>query len=627
MKKIFGLLLLTSVLAFGANQYKQPNASIFYQTLTLPKLTPAGIVVNTTGGTLGTETLLPVANGGTNSSIALNNKRLIVSNGGTIGELGTVGQSGYLLTSNGTGTLPTWQAAAGGFANPMTTTGDMIYSSSGSTATRLGIGSGNSVLTVSGGIPIWSPTVTNSKAPTIQVLTSGSGTYTLPTNPSPQYIVVTMIGGGGGGAGSGASAGTAANAGGNTNFGGAGFIQAGGGPGGQFNTNAPIGGTNVTAGGNTIVNVQGGYGGNGGQAAVDSGGHGCVSPFGGAGAGGYGDTNTAGFGAIVNSGSGGGGGSSTAVAGDASGGACGGYVISMISSPSSTYSYNVGGSGTAGGAGPSGNAGGAGGSGVIIVQEFYPSLSVNNGATTAIVSNTTKASFNSVYLVNTSGNTVAMTMPNPSSFPAYGSAIEFKDRGGTFQTNNLTIGPFGSESFDGVAGNFVVKGKYQDTKWVTDGTNWFSSSVPENLSARYTGATVTATLSAGGTLAGTGLFQLQYTTKDFDDNSSYNATGGIYTCPVTGKYEVTASVGITAATASAAAFASLYTQLAGAIHAGQTVWFATAATKPVVPVVSDMVNCTSGQTISTAVNISAGTTPSIASSLISNFIWIRKLGN
>ena len=42
-----------------------------------------------------------------------------------------------------------------GMTNPMTTTGDTIYSSSGSTPARLGIGSTGNVLTVSGGLPVW----------------------------------------------------------------------------------------------------------------------------------------------------------------------------------------------------------------------------------------------------------------------------------------------------------------------------------------------------------------------------------------------------------------------------------------------------------------------------------------
>jgi hypothetical protein len=42
-----------------------------------------------------------------------------------------------------------------GMTNPMTTTGDMVYSSSGSTPARLGIGSTGQVITVAGGIPTW----------------------------------------------------------------------------------------------------------------------------------------------------------------------------------------------------------------------------------------------------------------------------------------------------------------------------------------------------------------------------------------------------------------------------------------------------------------------------------------
>lgn len=48
-----------------------------------------------------------------------------------------------------------WSADAAGMVNPMTTTGDTIYSSPGSTPQRLGIGSSGQVLTVAGGVPSW----------------------------------------------------------------------------------------------------------------------------------------------------------------------------------------------------------------------------------------------------------------------------------------------------------------------------------------------------------------------------------------------------------------------------------------------------------------------------------------
>ena len=68
------------------------------------------------------------------------------------------GQFAYLKDTNVT-TYYTGSAWANldttGMTNPMTTTGDTIYSSSGSTPARLGIGSTGQVLTVAGGVPTW----------------------------------------------------------------------------------------------------------------------------------------------------------------------------------------------------------------------------------------------------------------------------------------------------------------------------------------------------------------------------------------------------------------------------------------------------------------------------------------
>jgi hypothetical protein len=64
---------------------------------------------------------------------------------------GTTGQ--ILSKTTDTDLDFTW--VNGGMSNPMTTTGDTIYSSSGSTPARLGIGSTGEVLTVAAGIPSW----------------------------------------------------------------------------------------------------------------------------------------------------------------------------------------------------------------------------------------------------------------------------------------------------------------------------------------------------------------------------------------------------------------------------------------------------------------------------------------
>lgn len=192
-------------------------------------------------------------------------------------------------------------------------------------------------------------------AATQQVLLSGSGTYTAPSNV--KFLRVRLVGGGGGGAPGNALT-TAATAGGNTTFstltanGGSPGISTGGGSGGG------------ASGGN--VNLAGGTGQNGVLLANSPGGHGGISPLG---RGGWGGSATnPGTAAKANSGSGGGGGGSAGATLAGGGGGSGGYVETIIASPAATYSYSVG----AGGAGAVGTInGGAGGSGLIIIDEFY----------------------------------------------------------------------------------------------------------------------------------------------------------------------------------------------------------------------------------------------------------------
>ena len=69
----------------------------------------------------------------------------------------TIGSSGYVLTTNGSGTLA-WTAPSGiGFVNPMTDTGDIIIGGLSGTPRKLSIGSQYQSLTVSSlGAPRWS---------------------------------------------------------------------------------------------------------------------------------------------------------------------------------------------------------------------------------------------------------------------------------------------------------------------------------------------------------------------------------------------------------------------------------------------------------------------------------------
>lgn len=65
------------------------------------------------------------------------------------------GTDGHVLTlASG---IPSWAAPTSGFANPMTTEGDLILATTGGTATRLGIGANTYVLTSNGTTASWQP--------------------------------------------------------------------------------------------------------------------------------------------------------------------------------------------------------------------------------------------------------------------------------------------------------------------------------------------------------------------------------------------------------------------------------------------------------------------------------------
>lgn len=68
-----------------------------------------------------------------------------------------------------------------GMTNPMTTTGDTIYSSSGSTPARLGIGSTGQVLTVAGGVPSWATPASGGGMTLLETLTLSGASVTSST--------------------------------------------------------------------------------------------------------------------------------------------------------------------------------------------------------------------------------------------------------------------------------------------------------------------------------------------------------------------------------------------------------------------------------------------------------------
>lgn len=226
----------------------------------------------------------------------------------------------------------------------------------------------------SGNVLVWNGSAWISSypsVPSITVYTSGSGTYTVPTNA--RYLVVEMVGGGGGGAGG--ANGSVGTSGGNTTFGTSLLTCSGGGGGTIASTGLFGSGGSASIGvGATGVAIAGGQGTSGtfqsvgysGFVASSSGGN---SAFGG---GGGGQENQAGGSGATNSGGGGAGGGCVAnTSALGGGGGAGGYIKAYITTLAATYSYSVGTGGGGGAGGSGGYAGGAGGSGIIIVTAFF----------------------------------------------------------------------------------------------------------------------------------------------------------------------------------------------------------------------------------------------------------------
>lgn len=293
--------------------------------------------VNTAGGT-GTASwswtyepvldgAIPVTNGGTGLT-TLTSGSVLVGAGTSNPSLVAPSTSGNILTSNGS----TW------------------ISSAASAATNTTI--------------------------TYQRFTSGSGTYTAHTSPSPLYLIVTIIGSGGGGSGSGTAGGNDGAAGNNSTFG-TSLLTAGGGSAGVWANNGGAGGTNtINSPAITVQNLAGSRG-QGVSVTANGGGQYQMGGYGGPSALGIvcagGTLNAAAPSPPANVGCGGGGGATNSTANNYSGGGGGGggTLVARIDSPSATYSYAVGAAASGGSGGTNGFAGASSSAGLIVVEEHY----------------------------------------------------------------------------------------------------------------------------------------------------------------------------------------------------------------------------------------------------------------
>lgn len=375
-KKITDLNLLTSgsfattdvlpIVDVSANETKKTRILDFDARYIVTPFTTNGDMVYQSAGiparlAIGASSTVQVSTGTAPSWATLVDANVSASAGIARTKLAS-GTASHVLINDGSGVMSSEAALAisrGGTNNGSlaVTAGGVVYTD-GTKLVNVGAGTSGQVLSSNGAsAPSWA-TAGSTTGPTYQTFTSGSGTYTTPANV--RWIKVSMIGGGGGGAGSGTSPGAAGD-GVDSTF-------------STFTANKGIkavttgGGAGGSASGGS-VHLTGGRGGQGSGASNTDGGQGGSSHFGGNGPGG--GIADVGFAAAANSGSGGGGAGDSTTVPSAGGGGAGGYLEGVIINPSASYSYAVGGGGSAGTAGTGGFAGGAGAAGVIIVEEHY----------------------------------------------------------------------------------------------------------------------------------------------------------------------------------------------------------------------------------------------------------------
>jgi hypothetical protein len=106
---------------------------------------------------------------------------------------GTTGQ--VLAKASNTDMDFVWSADAAGMVNPMTTTGDTIYSSPGSTPVRLPIGSTGQGLAVVAGIPAWTASATSTLTTTGDMLYASAANTLARVGVGSTGNVLTVAGG------------------------------------------------------------------------------------------------------------------------------------------------------------------------------------------------------------------------------------------------------------------------------------------------------------------------------------------------------------------------------------------------------------------------------------------------
>ena len=144
-----------------------------------------------------------------------------------------------------------------------------------------------------------------------------------------------------------------------------------------------------------------------------------------------------------------------------------------------------------------------------------------NPASSATYSLSASVDYGSTFLVNSANGAMTFNLPAASA----GFSFTVDDSGFDASTNNITIHRHGSESINGVAGDFIISVSGASLTFNTDGTNWFVTSSAVNNYSR-SGPVYSPLLSTGSTVGW--LFNIS-TSTTCAVGDTYTTNGHTYT--------------------------------------------------------------------------------------------------
>lgn len=167
----------------------------------------------------------------------------------------------------------------------------------------------------------------------------------------------------------------------------------------------------------------------------------------------------------------------------------------------------------------------------------------------------------------------SITLPDPTLAKR---VITIKDKTGTSPTNPITVVRFGSENIEGVAADYLLRGKKGSWTFMSDGTDWWvvdhtrAPDIAAYRSALNTAETISngtfASLTLSATIVQNGVFARTSNVVKINDSGYYEAVISLSRLGAsgTGKYVIARVQNTTAGTTSAFSMSSPCSASAGA---------------------------------------------------------------